>query len=202
MLNFFNTSANTSAICIHVSAAPSHQKRLISTCRSTCRMNMFFPDTPARRVIRLGAAPLGRACPALKPWWHQCHKNSSPPVGGGLQHAFFLRMAARPQLPGIACSLPSPRQHQMSSSDAVLAVSLTECFFTTHTPCRQSWRGNRIALDNPGVATGLPCQSCRGNRIASPNPAVATGLPRCTTSSSGLELFFPEHRLVMESAPL
>ena len=29
-------------------------------------MNMFFPNTPARRVIRLGAAPC-RACPALKP---------------------------------------------------------------------------------------------------------------------------------------
>ena len=45
--------ATTSAICIHISAAPSRQKRLISTCRSTCRMNMFFPDTPARRVIRI-----------------------------------------------------------------------------------------------------------------------------------------------------
>ena len=62
---------------------------------------------------------------------------------------------------------------------------------------------------NPAVATGLlhpivlwqqdcSTQSCCGNRIAPPNPAVATGLPRCTTSSSGLELFFPEHRLVME----
>ena len=29
-------------------------------------MNMFFPDTPARRVIRLGAAPC-RACPASEP---------------------------------------------------------------------------------------------------------------------------------------
>ena len=68
-------------------------------------------------------------------------------------------------------------------------------------PC-QSWRGNRIALVNPGVATGLPLQSCCGNRIASPNPALTTGMPRCITSSSGLELFFPERRLVMESAPL
>ena len=86
-------------------------------------------------------------------------------------------------------------------------------FFTTYTPCRQSCCGNRIAPPNPAVATGLPhpillwqqdchCQSWAGRRIASPNPAVATGLPRCTTSSSGLELFFPEHRLVMESARL
>ena len=54
---------------------------------------------------------------------------------------------------------------------------LTECFFTTHTPCRQSWRGHRIATLNPGVGTGLPhsilawvqdchTQSWRGHRIA------------------------------------
>ena len=47
-----------------------------------------------------------------------------------------------------------------------------------------------------------PLQSCCGNRIASPIPVLATRLPRCITSSSGLELFFPERRLVMESAPL
>ena len=98
---------------------------------------------------------------------------------------------------------PSPGQRRRSVSEAVLAASLTECFFTTHTlpsilawqqdcPC-QSWRGNRIALVNPGVATGLPLQSCCGNRIASPNPALTTGMPRCITSSLGLEL---------ESAPL
>ena len=56
----FNTSANTIATRVHISAAPSRYTRLISTCRSTCRMNMFFPDTPARRVIRLGAAPPAR----------------------------------------------------------------------------------------------------------------------------------------------
>ena len=66
----------------------------------------------------------------------------------------------------------------------------------------QSCCGNRIASPNPAVATGLPLQSCCGNRIASPNPALTTGMPRCITSSSGLELFFPERRLVMESAPL
>ena len=41
-------------------------------------MNMFFPDTPARRVIRLGAAPLGRACPALKP-----RQAAEPPLSPG-----------------------------------------------------------------------------------------------------------------------
>ena len=55
---------------------------------------------------------------------------------------------------------------------------------------------------NPGVGTGLPLQSCCGNRIASTNPVLATGLPRCPSSSSGLELFLPERRLVMESARL
>ena len=60
---------------------------------------------------------------------------------------------------------PSPGQRRRSASDAVLAVSLTECFFTTHTlpsilawaqDCpTQSWRGHRIATLNPGVATGL-----------------------------------------------
>ena len=79
-----------------------------------------------------------------------------------------------------------PKKH--SVSDAVLAVSLTECFFTTHTPCRQSWRGHRIATLNPGVGTGLPhsilawaqdcsTQSCCGDRIATLNPGVGTGLP-------------------------
>ena len=91
MLNFFNTSANTSAICIHVSAAPSHQKRLISTCRSTCRMNMFFPDTPARRVIRIiriirsyglrhlpGVDASVRACCMVFAWFLHDMWNGSP----------------------------------------------------------------------------------------------------------------------------
>ena len=32
---------------------------------------------------------------------------------------------------------------------------MTECFSTTHTPSRQSWRGHMIAPLNPGVGTGL-----------------------------------------------
>ena len=97
-LNFFNTSANTIAICIHISAAPSRYTRLISTCRSTCRMNMFFPDTPARRVIRLGAAPPCRACPALKP-----RQAAEPPLSPGsmlyvLYVLYLTRQAAEPPL--------------------------------------------------------------------------------------------------------
>ena len=94
--------------------------------------------------------------------------------------------ASLPEL-GFIPKTPSPGQRRRSVSDAVLAVSLTECFFTTHTPCRQSCCGNRIAPPNPAVATGLlhpillwqqdcSTQSCCGNRIAPPNPAVATGL--------------------------
>ena len=93
---------------------------------------------------------------------------------------------------------PSPGQRRRSVSDAVLAVSLTECFFhhlhalpsilLWQQDCStQSCSGNRIAPPNPAVATGLlhpillwqqdcSTQSCCGNRIAPPNPAVATGL--------------------------
>ena len=142
--------------------------------------------------------------------------------------------ASLPEL-GFIPKNPSPGQRRRSVSDAVLAVSLRECFFhhlhalpsillwQQDCPC-QSCCGNRIAPPNPAVATGLPLsillwqaglplsillwqqdcstQSCCGNRIAPPIPVLATGLSRCTTSSSGLELFLPEHRLVMESAPL
>ena len=53
-----------------------------------------------------------------------------------------------------------------------------------------------------GWAQDCSCQSCCCNRIASTIPVLTAGLPRCTTSSSGLELFLPKHRLVVESAPL
>ena len=55
---------------------------------------------------------------------------------------------------------------------------------------------------NPVLGTGMQLQSCCGHRIASAIPAPHTGLPRCTTSSSGLELFLPEHSLLMEPALL
>ena len=58
-------------------------------------------------------------------------------------------------LPELASRKPLPGQRRRSVSDAVLAASLTECFFTTYSPCRQSWRGHRIAPPNPAVATGL-----------------------------------------------
>ena len=51
---------------------------------------------------------------------------------------------------------PSPGQRRRSGSDAVLAASLPECFFSPFT---------RPAV-NPGVGAGLLTQSWRGNRIA------------------------------------
>ena len=94
--------------------------------------------------------------------------------------------ALLPEL-GFIPKTPLPGQRRRSVSDAVLAVSLTECFFHHLHPAV-----------NPAVATGLPLsillrqqdcstqslwqqdcstQSCCGNRIALVNPAVATGLP-------------------------
>ena len=70
------------------------------------------------------------------------------------------------------------------------------------TRCRQSGVATGLPLSILAWQQDCPCQSWRGHRIAPPNPVLATGLARCTTSSSGLELFLPEHRLVMESAPL
>ena len=59
----------------------------------------------------------------------------------------------------------------------------------------RAWRGPGAGLV---LGTGLQLQSCCGRRIAPPIPALTAGLPRCTTSSSGLELFLPEHSLAME----
>ena len=62
---------------------------------------------------------------------------------------------------------PSPGQRRRCVSDAILAASLTVCFFH-HSHAQpsilawaqdcstQSWRGHRIAPLNPGVGTGLP----------------------------------------------
>ena len=100
--------------------------------------------------------------------------------------------ALLPEL-GFIPKTPLPGQRRRSVSDTVLAVSLTKCFFTTHTPCSQSWRGHRIAPLNPGVGTGLPhsilawaqdcpTQSWRGH------PGVGTGLPRCFPENAGTAL--------------
>ena len=183
-----------------------------------------FLDIGGTNVTKIPVLPWGEDCSTLFFFANGCEAPAARPrlpgiasslhTEVGITTSLFCRKThhrASAEGPGDMLSsqhnsrsvfFPSPGQRRRSVSDAVLAVSLTECFFTTHTPCRQSCCGNRIALVNPGVATGLPLQSCCGNRIASPNPALTTGMPRCITSSSGLELFFPERRLVMESAPL
>ena len=82
-------------------------------------------------------------------------------VGGGLQHAFFLRMAARPQLPGIArprlpgiaCSLPSPRQGRDSSYRG------RDSDFALH-------RGSDFAVASD-FARKILRKRCGGERIAS-----------------------------------
>ena len=119
-----------------------------------------------------------------------------------------------PHLPGIeASSLPSLRHprsgffHQSRNSDLAFLPenpSPGQRRKVRQRGCPRSIADRMFTRPsvNPGVGTGLSLQSCCGNRIASPIPVASTGLPRCITSSSGLELFFPERRLVMESAPL
>ena len=166
MLNFFNTSANTSAICIHVSAAPSHQKRLISTCRSTCRMNMFFPDTPARRVIRIirsyglalrhPAAPArhslqpAKPAPAPKVCQRCCPRSIADRVFFHHSHALpsiLLWQQDCPFNPAVATGLLHP-----------ILPWQQDCPF------------------NPAVATGLLHPILLWQQDCPFNPAVATGL--------------------------
>ena len=92
--------------------------------------------------------------------------------------------------------------------NAVLAVSLTDCFFTTHTPCRQSWRGHRIATLNPGVGTGLPysilawAQDCPTQSCRLPHSILAWAqdcptqswcghrMPRCFPENAGSAVLY------------
>ena len=91
---------------------------------------------------------------------------------------------------GILPKNPSPGQRRRSGSDAVLTVSLPECFFhhshaqpsilawaqDCHT---QSWRGHRIAT-----------QSWREHRIATLNPGAGTGLPRRFPENAGSAVLY------------
>ena len=134
-------------------AAPPARHRSHRPARQVIRI---ISDTPARRVIRIIR------------------------IIRSYGHTAAWRCATLPRLPGIEASSlpslrqgwdsstevgiptllfcpknPSPGQRQRSGSDAVLTASLPECFFTTHTPSRQSWRGHRIAPLNSGVGAGL-----------------------------------------------
>ena len=76
-----------------IEAAPSRYTRLISTCRSACRMNMFFPDTQARRVIRI--------IRIIRSYGHTA-----------------WRCATRPRLPGIEASPAAPPARHRSLQPA------------------------------------------------------------------------------------
>ena len=116
--------------------------RLLRRCVRPYRTLQIPWPRPARHPRGRPAHPAreapGRAtCPASEPCRARAKVNSSQqkkcrgqqprktisscPVGGGLQHAFFLRMAARPQLPGIA--LPSPRQGEFFPAKKMLRLS-------------------------------------------------------------------------------
>ena len=155
-------------------------------------MSEYMSD---EHVLGTPGAPPCRACPASEPSPRQGRDSSEVGIPTSLYtEVGFPTSLWLPILPekssgsdavgsaslselGFIPKTPLPGQRRRSVSDAVLAVSLTECFCTTHTPCRQSWRGHRIATLNPGVGTGLPhsilawaqdchTQSWRGHRIA------------------------------------
>ena len=97
----FNTSANTSAscaICVHIPAAPSrgtstprvpcYTRLIASTCRITCRMNMFL-------ALR---ARHPATCPALKPRQAAEHPLSPGSLLYVLYVLYLTRQAAEPPL--------------------------------------------------------------------------------------------------------
>ena len=121
---------------------PSRPARHRSLIASTCRVDM----------LRLGT--LG----ATRPARHRSPAEPAPRSGFFLPRSDFrLRFLTEV---GFPTSLFARKTHHRASAEGpsagwVLARPLTWCFFTIHTPCRQSWREHRIALVNPAAATGL-----------------------------------------------
>ena len=81
----------------------------------------------------------------------------------------FFPPFTRPAVnPGVGTGLPEKTHHRASAQgpSAMLSlwVPLTECFFTIHTPSRQSWRGHMIAPLNPGGRRIAPLNPERGHR--------------------------------------
>ena len=97
--------------------------------------------------------------------------------------------ASLPEL-GFIPKTPLPGQCRRSVSEAVLAASLTECFFTTYSPCRQSCREHRIAPSILLWQQDCSTQSCCGNRIAIVNPGLGAGLLHQLQTSP---LVYPEN---------
>ena len=106
------------------------------------------PAPPARH--RSPAAPPARhrsLLPSPRQGWDSSYRGRISDFGFLPRSDFRLRFLPEKPITGPApkvCQRCRPR----SVADRVF-------FFTTHTPCRQSWAGHRIALVNPAVATGL-----------------------------------------------
>ena len=164
-------------------------------------------------MIRLGAAPPCRACPASEPaprsGFFYRGRDSDFALHRGRFSDFalasdFARKILRkrcaphriagfhPENP-IAGPAPEVRQRccPRSIADGVF-------FFTIHTPSRQSWRGHRIASLNPGVGAGLPhsilawaqdchAQSWRGRTALRP-PDSPPGFPVSNLASNAKEM--------------
>ena len=199
----FNTSA-TCATCVHIPAAPPAWQRSpalkprqaaeppLSPGSLLYALNFNMSEYMSdEHVLGTPGAPPCRACPASEPAPRSGFflPRSGFRLRSTPRSVFRLRFSFRfcPKNPPEAMrwgahrfrswvSSRKPHCRASAEGDAVLAVSLTECFFTTHTPCRQSWRGRRIAPLNPGVATL--------------NPGVGTGLPRCFPENAGSAVLY------------
>ena len=152
----------------------------LHSCQSAAEPGIFLFETNPTVSANLpgieASTPAAPARHSLQPAHRGRDSDFALPPRSELRLRFFAEKpitGPAPKVREICCPrsitpgvfFPSPGQRRRSVSEAVLAASLTECFFTTHTlpsilawqqdcPC-QSWRGNRIALVNPGVGTGL-----------------------------------------------
>ena len=157
----------------------------------------FLPMAARPQLPGIASTPAAPARHSLQPAHRGRDSDFALPPRSELRLRFFAEKpitGPAPKVREICCPrsitpgvfFPSPGQRRRSVSDAVLAVSLTECFFTTHTlpsilawaqDCpTQSWRGRRIAPLNPGVGAGLPHSILAWAQDCPFNPAVVTGL--------------------------
>ena len=138
------------------------------------------PAAPARH------SPAAPARHSLQPAHRGRDSDVALPPRSELRLRFFAEKpitGPAPKVREICCPrsitpgvfFPSPGQRRRSVSEAVLAASLTECFFTTHTlPSILAWQQD--CPFNPAVATGLLHPILPWQQDCPFNPAVATGL--------------------------
>ena len=128
--------------------------------------------------------PFGKPPLQREHWWHQCHKNSSPSVGGRTAARFFANgceaPAARHRSPAAparhslqpAKPAPAPKVCQQCCSR-----SIADRVFFHHSHALPSillWQQD--CPFNPAVATGLLHPILPWQQDCPFNPAVATGL--------------------------